>query len=145
MSRVTIPILFGLLAACSAEQQPSAPASEGAGLATASQAAVRTTIPEQLHGRWGLVPPDCTSTRGDAKGLLVIDATSLKFYESVGKLANIAEAGETKIRANFDFTGEGMAWRLEETLELRDETLVRREAGQEAAPEPFNYTRCQVK
>src|SRR5687767_670720 len=27
-------------------------------------------IPAALHGRWGLTPADCTSTRGDAKGLL---------------------------------------------------------------------------
>src|SRR5918996_4286908 len=31
-------------------------------------------IPASLHGRWGLTPGDCTSTRGDAKGLLVISA-----------------------------------------------------------------------
>src|SRR5215218_6684586 len=41
-----------------------------------------STIPASLHGRWGLTPADCTSTRGDAKGLLVISADGLKFYES---------------------------------------------------------------
>src|ERR671912_3002240 len=31
-----------------------------------------TSIPTQYHGRWGMVPADCTSTRGDAKGLIDI-------------------------------------------------------------------------
>src|SRR5688572_30753552 len=31
-----------------------------------------STIPASLHGRWGLTPADCTSTRGDAKGLLIV-------------------------------------------------------------------------
>src|SRR6476659_3156800 len=32
--------------------------------------AAAAAIPAALHGRWGLTPGDCTSTRGDAKGLL---------------------------------------------------------------------------
>src|SRR5690349_16626028 len=39
-------------------------------------------IPASLQGRWGLSPMDCTSTRGDAKGLLIIGPADLKFYES---------------------------------------------------------------
>ena len=75
----------------------------------------------------------------------MIDGTSLKFYESLGKLGAIAEVGDSRIRASFDFTGEGMTWQREETLELQDGTLIRREAGQDAAPGPFKYTRCQSK
>ena len=37
-----------------------------------------------LQGNWGMVPADCTSTRGDNKGLLRITATTLQFYESLG-------------------------------------------------------------
>ena len=44
-----------------------------------------TAIPASLHGRWGLTPADCTSTRGDAKGLLIVSADGLKFYESLGQ------------------------------------------------------------
>src|SRR6188472_2988303 len=39
-------------------------------------------IPAALQGRWGLTPADCTSALGDAKGLLVINANELRFYES---------------------------------------------------------------
>src|SRR3954452_16808212 len=41
-----------------------------------------SAIPPALHGRWGLTPMDCTSTRGDAKGLLIVGPADLKFYES---------------------------------------------------------------
>ena len=55
-----------------------------------------TAIPASLHGRWGLTPADCTSTRGDAKGLLIVSADGLKFYESLGK-----PAGTLKTSAGF--------------------------------------------
>lgn len=39
-------------------------------------------IPSALQGRWGLTPGDCTSRLGDAKGLLIVGANVLRFYES---------------------------------------------------------------
>ena len=101
-------------------------------------------IPAAIRGRWGLVPGDCTSTRGDAKGLLVIDATTLKFYESVGTLRAATEATTTRIRASFEFEGEGMTWQRDEALDVQDDgaTLIRREYGDDATPGPFRYTRC---
>src|SRR4051794_12959918 len=39
-------------------------------------------IPAALQGRWGLAPNDCTSTKGDAKGLLIVGPADVKFYES---------------------------------------------------------------
>jgi len=103
-----------------------------------------TEIPAAIRGRWGLVPADCTSARGDAKGLLVIDATTLKFYESLGTLKTIAESEPTRIRAAFEFEGEGMTWQRDETLDVQDggATLIRREYGEDAAPGPFRYARC---
>ncbi|NBW76906.1 MAG: hypothetical protein EBR34_14085 [Sphingomonadaceae bacterium] len=146
MTRLSATVLLCALAACSSEKAPVPAASEAATPAASTGAAVTTnSIPEQIRGSWGMVPADCTSTKGDAKGLLVIDATTLKFYESLGKLGAIAEAGDTRIRASFAFTGEGMIWQREETLELQDGALIRREAGQDAAPGPFKYTRCQAK
>lgn len=142
------------LAACSAE-----PANEAAGtmpdrdaaatpVTAATQALVEETpvasIPPAVRGRWGLVPADCTSTRGDAKGLLIVEADKLRFYESVGALGEASESGENAIRATFSFTGEGMEWTRDQTLEVRDggKTLIRREHGPEAAPEPFKYAKC---
>jgi hypothetical protein len=110
----------------------------------AANEAPATEIPAAIRGRWGLVPADCTSTRGDAKGLLTISASSLEFYESVGTLGTISEAGPTRIRASFDFEGEGMNWKRDQVLDVQDDgaTLIRREYGEEAAPGPFRYARC---
>ena len=103
-----------------------------------------TEIPAAIRGRWGLVPADCTSTRGDAKGLLTITADKLEFYESVGTLDTIMEAEPTRVRAAFDFEGEGMTWQREVVLDVQDggATLIRREYGEDAAPGPFRYAKC---
>lgn len=105
---------------------------------------VITTIPAALQGRWGLVAADCEPGRSDAKGLLTIDAATLKFYESVGKLDRIEEASDMHIRGTFTFMGEGMAWRREVLLELREggDLLVRRDYGDDAPAGPFRYSRC---
>jgi hypothetical protein len=119
-------------------QPPSAPApSDTSGIPEQG-------IPTVAQGRWGLVPADCTSTRGDAKGLLTVGATTLTFYESVGKLGTIRDRAENRITAEFAFSGEGMTWSRTETLEVKDggKTLVRTEAGGDEPGGPFTYTRC---
>ncbi len=77
------------------DESDSTPANElDAGVDDASASPVQAApgkIPASLHGRWGMTPADCTSTRGDAKGLLIVSADGLKFYESVAK-----PAGELK-------------------------------------------------
>ncbi|MEW9856725.1 hypothetical protein [Novosphingobium sp. M1R2S20] len=121
------------------------PAPDGAAEAPVSEeTAPAAEIPEQIRGRWGLVPKDCTSNLGDAKGLLTISAKQLKFYESVAKLGPIKEADETRIRATFDYSGEGQSWTQDVVLEVQDDgkTLIRRDYGQDALPGPLKYTRC---
>ena len=111
---------------------------------TATPTTPAGTIPAAAQGRWGLVPADCTSTRGDAKGLLIVEPRLLRFYESRGTLKAVKEASSTRVRAAFEFSGEGMAWQRDETLDVQDggKTLIRREYGADAAPGPFKYTRC---
>lgn len=112
---------------------------------TASEASeVATAIPSALRGRWGLVPKDCTSTLGDAKGLLTVSASQLKFYESVAKLGKVQEADDNRLRANFRYSGEGMTWIQDVALEAQDggKTLIRRDYGPDAQPGPLKYTRC---
>lgn len=112
--------------------------------ATPEPAAGASGIPAIAHGRWGLVPADCTSTRGDAKGLLVVDATSLKFYESVARLGEVKERDANGIRAVFAQTGEGMEWTREMGLDVQPggKTLVRREYGPDALKGPQDYAKC---
>lgn len=103
-----------------------------------------TELPTIAQGRWGLVAADCDPARDDAKGLLTITADKLEFYESVGTLDTIMEADPTRIRASFDFEGEGMTWQREVVLDVQDQgkTLIRREYGEDAAPGPFRYAKC---
>jgi hypothetical protein len=96
-------------------------------------------IPAALHGRWGLTPGDCTSTRGDAKGLLVVSGESLKFYESRAVPPRDLKTSGTSASGEFTFTGEGMNWKKYEALELRKNKLVRTESNPIAS---FTYARC---
>ncbi len=79
-----------------------------------------TGIPAALHGRWGLVPADCTSTRGDNKGLLTITADTLRFYESVGTLGKVVERDTGRLVADFAMTGEGQSWTRRMVLDAED-------------------------
>lgn len=98
-----------------------------------------TAIPASLHGRWALTPGDCTSTRGDAKGLLIVSGDGLKFHESVGKPAGTLKTSADSASGDFAFTGEGMTWKRYEALELQDNKLVRTESSPMAS---FTYARC---
>ena len=106
--------------------------------------ATLSEIPAPIRGRWGLVPKDCTSTLGDAKGLLTVSAGQLKFYEAVAKLRKVKEAQDDRISGTFVFSGEGQTWTLDVVLDVQDggKTLVRRDYGKDALPGPLKYTRC---
>lgn len=115
---------------------PNASAQPRPGNARSNSAA---TIPARFHGRWGLVPEDCTSTRGDAKGLLTVADRELRFYESVSVPVGNVEANEDSFSADFAFTGEGMNWSKFQSLELQDGKLVRTESSPMAS---YTYARC---
>lgn len=120
----------------------AAPASVGH--APAASAPVRTvavaSIPAALQGRWGLAPNDCTSTNGDAKGLLVIGPGSLKFYESRAVPGDNGQTSPDSISGDFHFTGEGQTWTKFEVLALQKQELVRTESNPMAS---FTYARCK--
>ena len=99
-------------------------------------------IPRAYQGRWGLVAADCTSTRGDAKGLLIIDGRTLRFYESVGTLRERQPSSANSFTGVFDFTGEGMKWQRTITLHQSGEQLRRTEEASEQGPVDLIYKRC---
>lgn len=94
-------------------------------------------FPAQYRGRWGLVAADCTSTRGDAKGLITIGDTTVKFYESLARLKQQRPAIATSFSGQFAFTGEGQSWEKVMTFTRTGDTLKR--ADSEGS---FTYTRC---
>ena len=96
-------------------------------------------IPASLHGRWGLTPGDCTSTLGDAKGLLIVSADDLRFYESVARPAGQLRTTPSSASGQFAFTGEGTTWTKHQVLELQSGKLVRTESDPMAS---FAYARC---
>ncbi|WP_305098351.1 hypothetical protein [Croceibacterium aestuarii] len=130
------------LAACGS-QTDETPAEQPSAAPTPTP--LPTEIPAQFQGRWGLSPNDCTTTQGDDKGLLTVDSKTLKFYESVGTLDEVTEATQGRLRGNFSFAGEGMNWKRDEILDLRDDgkVLVRREFGEGASTTPFDYMKCE--
>ena len=107
--------------------------------ATPAAAIPEGTIPAGLQGRWGLTPSDCTSTRGDAKGLLVISTRELRFYESRAVPRSILKADGDSLSGEFDFTGEGQSWTKFETLERNRDRLVRTESNPAAS---YTYAKC---
>jgi hypothetical protein len=115
-----------------------APPEKGAAPAT-SLPDPAATIPPALQGRWGLTPADCTSTRGDAKGLLTITAGELRFYESRAVPTSDVHGDATSISGSFDFTGEGQSWTRFEALDLQKQKLVRTESN---PPASFTYAKC---
>ena len=96
-------------------------------------------FPAALQGRWGMVPEDCTSTRGDAKGLLIISETDMRFYESRAVPTANVETSNNSISADFSFTGEGMSWTKFESLQLQEGRLVRTVSTPMAS---YTYARC---
>ena len=115
-----------------------APPAEGSSPGTSTPAAA-ATLPASLHGRWGLTPGDCTSTRGDAKGLLIVGAQGLKFYESRAVPGADVDTSDDSASGTFTFTGEGQTWTRHLSLELQDGKLVRTERD---PIESFTYVRC---
>lgn len=99
----------------------------------------KTAIPAAMHGRWGLTRTDCTSERGDAKGLVTIAADSISFYESAARPADIVELTPTRIRGEFAFAGEGMTWSSPMIWSVEGNRLVRIDSEPDSR---LVYTRC---
>ena len=114
-------------------------AANEANSAAAEAQLTSATIPAMFHGRWGLTPEDCTSTRGDAKGLLIVSADQLKFYESVAKPAGELTVSADSASGDYNFSGEGMSWKKYQALEMQGGKLVRTESSPMTS---YTYARC---
>ena len=108
----------------------------------AAAAPAATAIPAAFHGRWGMVEGDCTSTRGDAKGLINVTGDTITFYESRARLTRVTQNAPENFTGEFAFTGEGQNWTKSQNLKLTgsSNTLVRSESDPDAS---FTYRRCR--
>jgi hypothetical protein len=86
-----------------------------------------------------LTPADCTSALGDAKGLLVINANELRFYESRAVPTADVDGDANSINGNFIFTGEGQTWTRYVALKVDKGVLTRTETKPTAS---FSYAKC---
>ena len=107
----------------------------------ANEATTANAIPAAFQGRWGMVPADCTSTRGDNKGLITVDSSSIAFYESRATLAKVTTNAPENFTGDFRFTGEGRTWTKPQNLKLTasSNTLIRSETEPAMS---FTYKRC---
>ena len=105
--------------------------------ATPTPPATNAAIPAQYRGRWGMVAADCEPGRSDAKGLMSVDSTTLRFYESRAVLKEQRPAIATSFSGLFAFAGEGQNWEKVETLTRTGDRLKR--ADKDGT---YNYTRC---
>lgn len=108
--------------------------------ASASPATLKA-FPVAFQGRWGLVPNDCQRGRADAKGLMEVAPTTLRFYESRGTVRSLTQPRPDRIEATLAFTGEGMNWTATQALTLiRDGLVLVRE--ERDPPSSLRYTKC---
>lgn len=98
-------------------------------------------IPAAFQGRWGMTPGDCTSTRGDPKGLIIVDEDGIKFFESEATLTKVTLNAPENFTGTFTFTGEGESWSNSQNLKLigSSNTLIRKQSD---VAQPFTYKRC---
>ena len=108
-------------------------------LPPAASASATSELPASIRGRWGLTPMDCTSTRGDAKGLMIVGPSDLRFYESRALPTGDVQMGPTAAAGTFHFTGEGQSWTKYEALQLQKDLLIRTESNPTAS---FTYAKC---
>jgi hypothetical protein len=84
-----------------------------------------------------MVPADCTSTKGDAKGLIAIGDQTIRFFESTATLKEQRPAIAEAFSGLFAFTGEGQSWTKVITLSRSGDMLKRAEEGAN-----YSYRRC---
>jgi hypothetical protein len=96
-------------------------------------------IPAELQGRWGLTPADCTEPLANAKGLLVINSSEMRFYESRAVPGSDVHTDAGTTSGTFHFTGEGQSWDKFESLQRKGGRLTRTEGNPTAS---YTYAKC---
>lgn len=100
-----------------------------------------TQFPTAYNGRWGMNIGDCALGASDSKGLISIQGSLVKFYESVGTMRNGKRETLYTVSSDFEMVGEGQKWQTHTRYRLIDErkSLIRQDSGTD---QPYVYTRC---
>ncbi len=101
--------------------------------------AAQAVLPGAMQGRWGLTPADCMPGRSDAKGLMIISASDIRFYESRAVPGADVQTSPQIVSGNFNFTGEGQTWTRYEAIKVDGQKLIRTESNPTAS---FTYAKC---
>ena len=115
------------------------PTNEANVAAPAAPGQPAAAIPALLQGRWGLTPADCTAPLANAKGLLVINSSELRFYESRAVPGADLHTDAVTTTGTFHFTGEGQSWDRFESLQRKGNRLTRTEGNPTAS---YTYAKC---
>jgi hypothetical protein len=83
-------------------------------VAAPSSSDASTTIPQAFRGHWNTDLADCSQEFGE--GRLIVQALSVTFYESTGKVVTVSERGGV-LTVSMRLTGEGQSW--QETRSIR--------------------------
>jgi hypothetical protein len=99
-------------------------------------------FPNAYFGRWGLTPGDCKNGVSDAKGLISVQGSLVKFYEATATMRDGQRETMTSMSANFEFVGEGQKWEKKVRYQLRDDrqVLIRTDLDDGVS---YTYQRCQ--
>jgi hypothetical protein len=74
------------------------------------------TLPIAFRGFWTGLDDDCGNARSDKR--LMVGPKELRFYESVGKVTAVEQAGPLAVIVDADFEGEGQSWSRQQKLTL---------------------------
>lgn len=120
---------------------PPAPRATPSPAPAATATAAATTFPAAFRGRWGMTVNDCDPRRDDNKGLMVVSADGITFYESRATVTGLTQSGPTRLMADLAFSGEGQTWSSRTVLELADggRALTRSEETPAAS---YSYRKC---
>ena len=121
-------------------QAPSTAGEPHADTSPVTQApAAQAALPAAMQGRWGLTPADCMPGRSDAKGLMTISASDIRFYESRAVPGGDVQTDPQIVSGNFNFTCEGQTWTRYEAIKVDGQKLIRTESNPTAS---FTYAKC---
>jgi hypothetical protein len=73
-------------------------------------------IPANFRGEWNARLADCGTGRNDSR--LIIDARTVRFYESRGEVTGVTRNGPRAITVDARYTGEGRTWNRSTTMRL---------------------------